>query len=343
MAVRDLEIDFWDVGQGDCSVIYLTDGSLIIIDVGGRGSPLIDWLSERRNHPVIRAIILTHNDSDHAGALPTILKNHIRDIETVWMLRDRPKGKEPFAKIFRLLKEAQARNEISVRRLEDGAEIWQDLVTNLKLRVAYPTFVANESAKNPNETSGLILLEHSGKILCSWPGDLPVHIVAERLGSQKPELLHGPHHGGPTDFKKGPGRKRLREAVPIISPKMAYISVGTQNSYNHPRPGYLRLLASLHCRCVCSQITNACDRQSVKNRVPVFEGSGVLGLRAARTGISCRGSWRIKIVEGGIIPDEFTDLHLNAVSKLRRPQCLKGTGWKTGDDFPWENLSSCVT
>jgi beta-lactamase superfamily II metal-dependent hydrolase len=50
-----LEVVFWDVGQGDCSTLQLPDGSLVIIDTGPRGSPLIDWLND---HPgkKIRAV-----------------------------------------------------------------------------------------------------------------------------------------------------------------------------------------------------------------------------------------------------------------------------------------------
>ncbi|MEZ5431785.1 MAG: MBL fold metallo-hydrolase [Verrucomicrobiales bacterium] len=61
----DLEVDFWDAGQGDCLVIKLPGGRLILIDTGPRGCPLIEWLREgSRRSAAIEAVILTHNDAD---------------------------------------------------------------------------------------------------------------------------------------------------------------------------------------------------------------------------------------------------------------------------------------
>jgi len=300
----DLVIDFWEVGQADCTVIRLPDGRLFIIDVGRRGSPLIDWLADRHPRPSIAAIVLTHNDSDHAGALPAVLDLLARDVETVWMLRDRPSASEPFAKIFRRVEEEE-RKGLVVRRLEDPAVLWECQTRGLKLHVGYPTFTANESARNPNDTSGLILLEHNGDLLCAWPGDLPVHVVADRVSPRRPHVLHGPHHGGPTDFK-GTNRHRFRAGAETISPQLAFISVGSKNTYSHPRPGYLRLLAHHGCRVICSQITNACDRGHFRDDLPVFDGSGALGLRASRTGTPCRGAWRIRIRAGDVELDEFS-------------------------------------
>src|SRR2546429_7300991 len=85
-----LEIDLWDVGQGDCTVVKLPSGRLLIIDVGPRGSPLIDWLNEGSRRGVgVEAIVLTHNDADHAGALPSIVADHKQRIGAIWMLLDR--------------------------------------------------------------------------------------------------------------------------------------------------------------------------------------------------------------------------------------------------------------
>jgi beta-lactamase superfamily II metal-dependent hydrolase len=329
----DLVIDFWEVGQADCTVIRLPDDRLFIIDVGRIGSPLIDWLADRSPRPQIAAIVLTHNDSDHAGALPAVLDLLGRNVEAVWMLRDRPSALKPFANIFRRVAVEESKGLI-VRRLEDPAVLWENPALGLRIHVGYPTFTANESARRANDTSGLILLEHDGDLLCAWPGDLPVHVVADRVSPRRPHLLHGPHHGAPTDFK-GPHRDRYRSGVASLSPNLGFISVGSKNSYNHPRRGYLLLLAHQGCRVVCSQITNACDRNHFRDGIPVFEGSGALGLRAARSGTPCRGAWRIRIRAGELEIDEFSQAHLARVANLQRPLCLRGRGWKSGDPLPW--------
>lgn len=329
---RELVIDFWDVGQADCTVIHLPDGRLFIIDVGRRGSPLADWLADKHPAPRIAAIVLTHNDSDHAGALPGILDRHASSIDTVWMLRDRPNKDEPFAKIFRRVARAEEEG-LEVRRLEAPWELWKDESRGLRLRAAYPTFTANEAASRPNDTCGLILLEQGDALLCAWPGDLPVHVVADRVGGSA-GLLHGPHHGGPTDFK-GPDRGRYRAGVETLSPRLAFISVGSRNPYCHPRPSYVQLLAHRGCRVVCSQITNACDRDRFREGRLVFDGSGALGLRSARSGTPCRGAWRVVLRDCDLVPDQYTQVHLERIAELHRPQCLRGSGWRKGDPLPW--------
>ena len=72
MAAPYLRIDVWDVGQGDCSVITLPDGSLFVIDVGPSYSPFIPWIAARP-HLRIFCLALTHNDADHCGALTPLL------------------------------------------------------------------------------------------------------------------------------------------------------------------------------------------------------------------------------------------------------------------------------
>lgn len=333
-AAPDLTIDFWDVGQADCTVITLADGSLILIDVGRRGSPVVDWLTERRPPARIAAIVLTHNHADHAGAMPAIVANHQSSIGAVWMLQDRPMSDPTFANIFRSVDEAETRGCFRVRRLEDGQEIWRDDQSQLRLHVLFPTFTSNVRHMGyPNQTSGLIVLDHGNKRLCAWPGDLPLATVADQLRANSPEMLHGPHHGGPEDFKTN--KALSRQAVTDLTPRMGFISVGTKNSYSHPKPGYLALLAASGCRVVCSEVTNACDRRHFKNGVPVFDGSAALGLRSSRSGTPCRGAWRVTVNDGVLIPDRFTDEHAKRVVNLKRPQCLKGMGWRSGEPSIW--------
>ncbi|NRB74952.1 MAG: MBL fold metallo-hydrolase, partial [Verrucomicrobiales bacterium] len=324
---------------GDCSVLKLPDDRLILIDVGSRGSPVVDWLVDRHPSPQIAAIVLTHNDADHVGALPSILDNHSGRVEKILMLQDRRRTDSKYKKLLRRVIKAEEHEGTDVECLLAGMTIWQDEEKGLVLRVIFPRFTDNQRASNPNNTSGLIVLESNGDLLCVWPGDLTCTKVAEKLNGSSPELMIGPHHGAPQDL--GRKKKRLirrdefRAAVSAISAERLFISVGTNNQHSHPRPGYLYLSALNGCRVVCSEISNACDREHLKSEHPVFDGSGALGLRACRTGVPCRGSWRARVIDGELIPDEFSSFHLEEVAGLKRPQCLKGAGWKPGQSLPW--------
>jgi hypothetical protein len=235
-----LEIDFWNVGQGDCTVIKLPDGNLIIIDVGPRGSPLIEWLREgSRRNVRIEAVILTHNDSDHTGSLPVLIQEFKRRIGGVWMLLDRPKKDDQFQRVFRAAYQGELEGFYKISRLEDGQILWNHDLTGTRLRVIHPTMSQNLLAADPNDSSGMIVLDVERRNLVTWPGDLQLLKTAEILGDWAPQTLMGPHHGGPSDYPTRALRKKLsvvnrktrmpeiREAVSQLCPRWSYISVGT--------------------------------------------------------------------------------------------------------------------
>ncbi len=345
-----LRIDLWDVRQGDCTVLRLPTGRLIVIDVGPKGSPLVDWLNERRGSPPeIDAIVLTHNDADHAGALASIIAEHKRRIGAIWMLLDRSATDPKFQKVFRAAEQGEKEGYYSIRQLENGQALWASEDGTYCLRVIHPGFSENTNALiggQPNAASGLIVLDSGATRFLAWPGDLEIRKVASKLGERSPQVLVGPHHGGPSDYPTKALRKRqpheamvnrrreIQSSIASIKPARAFISVGTKNAYHHPRPGYIQRLAGTGTRVVCSQLTNCCERESVRNGAHVLQGSALLGLRPARTGVSCRGSMRLHLAEGELWMDQYDCEHLERVSRLLRPQCLRGTGWRRGDTLP---------
>ena len=124
MATGRFEVTFWDVGQGDCSTINLPDGRLVIVDVGPRGSPLVDTLHDKPRH--IHSVVLTHNDSDHVGALPALVGSFKDCIQNFYMLVDRPATDRIFDKTFRCALEGERQGHYQIKRLEAGAVIWND-------------------------------------------------------------------------------------------------------------------------------------------------------------------------------------------------------------------------
>ena len=177
-----LEIDFWNVGQGDCTVIKLPNGRLIIIDVGPRGSPLVQWLREgTRRQTAIEAIVLTHNDADHAGSFPVLVNEFKQNIGAIWMLADRSLQDPKFLKIFRAAHQGESEGYYKINRLEDGHILWNDNQTTTCLRVIHPTMSQNVLANDPNDTSGMVVLDVEGKNLVTWPGDLQLTKTAEVL------------------------------------------------------------------------------------------------------------------------------------------------------------------
>src|SRR5260221_9134207 len=90
-------IDFWDVGQGDCSVLNFSDQTVLLIDTGGKRSPVVDWLANKPT--TIHAVVLTHIDADHAGALCSILNANQSRIGAVYFF-DFNRRDEKFLRLF---------------------------------------------------------------------------------------------------------------------------------------------------------------------------------------------------------------------------------------------------
>ena len=150
-------IDFWDVGQADCTVLNFTDGSVSIIDTGRRGSPLVDWLAERSLE--IHSISLTHNDSDHAGALGSLVAAHSSRIRQIYLLRDRPIKDKKFQTLFRRAFAWEEQKHGTLQELRTGMTIWENGAT--KLTVVHPSLSQSVLAKSPNATSAILVLQHN--------------------------------------------------------------------------------------------------------------------------------------------------------------------------------------
>ncbi len=317
MARVGLTVDFWDVGQADCSVVELPDSSLVIIDVGRKSSPLVEWLQRRRNR--IRAIVLTHNHADHAGAMPTIVHQFKDRIGSVFMLKDIDKSDKTFQKIFRLVAEAYRAKHFDVLPLDKGRVIATDAGINLEIDAAYPHFIGLHEAKDRNEHSGIVRLRLNGRTEVIWAGDTILRMLAESCGGETPLVLAGPHHGAPHDTDDSTAASWVRS----VGPRRAFISVGSTNGHSHPKAFYLQTLRSSGCKIVCSQITDRCDAKAAASRQPIIPSHGLLGLAPPRTGTSCRGPFRLTLENGGLVPDRWDAEHLARISKLDHPQCIE--------------------
>jgi competence protein ComEC len=319
-------IDFLDVGQGDCTILSFSDRSVVIIDTGPKRSPLIQHL--RGISGEVRALILTHTHADHAGAVCSLVEDHESRIRAVYMLPDKPKGDTAFEKMFRRLQEGERRNYYKIDWAVKGINVWTSSDQSTRLDIVHPGLSGFYDAKNQNDSSAIIVLKHEDELLAVWPGDCSLEAIIDSDSIQT-WLLVGPHHGAPV----AKGNSLIPTQVATIAPKRSFISVGTRGRYDHPNPIYLRALSGSGCRVVCSQVTHHCDRQQAESEVPVFEGAGALGLPANPHGTSCRGAWRAIFSNGTLVPDSFEAIHLNRVSRLAKPLCLVGAGWKKRDEF----------
>lgn len=317
-------VDLWNVGQGDASSLRLPSGELILIDVGPKGSPLSQWL-RAAPRGTVRDIILTHNDADHAGALPEILMDPTVVVRRVLMLEDRDRASPRQRALFLPVCRWAERGGGVVGRLEcppSGSQVlWSDAGIGAELCLRHPTFTGNVVSRSPNDASAILTLEVDTNPLVVWTGDAPLGRISRFVGASVC-LLFGPHHGAP----RGDRRNVIRQALASLAPTSSFISVGTGNSYSHPSPKYIADLAKRGCRVACTQMTDHCDRERVHKGRHVMNTSGYLGLPAPANGVFCRGHVRLTVSASGVVFDRYQGEHRKRLAEDavqgRRLLCL---------------------
>jgi beta-lactamase superfamily II metal-dependent hydrolase len=315
MMKSDIQVDFWNVGQGDASSITLPGNELIVIDVGPMNSTFARWLcSTPRQH--ISNLLITHNDSDHCGSLPTILDIAGLKIDKLYLLEDRDRC-EFKSKLFTKAKALSDRGLFTLNRLEcvnPSTILWNNDKYSLVLK--HPSFSQNVGSPTPNKTSAIITLTFKDKEMVVWGGDAPFNKI-QTLNNPNPPVLFGPHHGSPIDKKLN----SFNNWIKSFAPQQTYVSVGTNNKDSHPSPGYIKALSSTGCYVTCSQMTNHCTRSMVSNNQHLMNTNGYYGLPSPSDGVFCRGHLRFFIQDDSIIPDRYESLHRNRILKIRRAIC----------------------
>ena len=215
----NLEIDFIDIGQGD-SMLIKKGSTQYLIDTGGDvfgtfdvgEKILLPYLVKTGNRD-IEGIIITHFDKDHYGALQSLINkisidkvlvgSEIADLELKQKLKDA---------------------NIPVAKLVKGSRITID--KDVSLHVVYPDKETRRSKIENNNSLVIILEAYNKKIL--FTGDTESSIEKELVsqGIEPVDILKVAHHGSQSSSTE--------EFIAMLSPQISVISVGRNNSYNHP-------------------------------------------------------------------------------------------------------------
>lgn len=229
-----LEIDFYDVGQGDAIFIETPDKKQVLVDGGpdlsileklGKGMPFWDRY--------IDLIILTHPEYDHIGGLIEVIKRYkVGGILTTGVIRDTAEYKE-WAKIIN-------EEEIPVIVAQAGKII--DLGSNIKLFIIYPfENLSGQKIKKANNSSIVTQLTYKNFELL-LTGDIEKKVEKELtnnlpIGGLESEVLKIAHHGSKTSS--------IDEFIKVVNPLVAVIQAGKDNSYGHPHQSVLDRLRNI--------------------------------------------------------------------------------------------------
>lgn len=244
---KKLKLYFVDVGQGDCTYLKTPSGKNILIDGGGNRDKekydvgkkvLLPYLLDRRVKK-LDYIIVSHFDADHAQGLEAVIQNiKVKNIIVCKQASDSVLYQE----IIKLCKKKNV-NIITVKR---GQTIKIDKYVHFQ--ILHPGDIMLDDGKGGLNANAIV-----AKMYCTiknktttimFTGDIEekaeeelVKIYGDKL---KADILKVAHHGSKTSS--------TAEFLKCVSPKIALIGVGKDNTFGHPNSGVLSRLEDINAK-----------------------------------------------------------------------------------------------
>ena len=234
----ELELTVIDVGQGDSLLLVFPQGKTMLIDGGGRleygvvkrrsnldiGEDVVSSYLWSRGFRHIDVIAVTHAHQDHVGGLRSLMENfHPSELWT---------GANPPPALLRQAVRQGVR--VSERRASDAFPFSGGSVQVLAPALDYvPT--------KPGNNDSLVLRVSYGSRSFLLTGDLERAEERRLLESgrlRRTDVLKVGHHGSRTST--------TQEFLDAVSPSVAVISAGFENSFGHPHPDVVGRLEARH-------------------------------------------------------------------------------------------------
>jgi competence protein ComEC len=224
-----LEVDFFDVGQGDAALIRSPYGQNILIDGGPnqRAAQELEKILPLYDR-TIDLVLLTHPHDDHAAGLVPVLENFkVEKIAYTGVVHTAP----AYLELLKIIK-AQ---KISLLIIDRPQKIVLGEACFLDIIYPQKSFL-QKSTGNLNNSSLVINLDCENKKIL-FMGDAEAEVEEELIASgmlSDIDIIKIGHHGSDTsstwDFLK------------LLDPEKAIISVGKDNKFGHPSLRVIRRL-----------------------------------------------------------------------------------------------------
>ena len=225
-----LNIYFFDVGQGDSSLIQKGDWQ-ILVD-GGPDDIVVERVSTVMpiDDRKIEQIIITHPHADHIFGLNEIIKRY--EIGKV-ILTNIEYESETYKNLLSLINEKEIKTEAP-----QIGEV-EYVFDQGKITYLWPGEEISRFENNLNNSSIVFRFDY-GNLNCIFSGDTEIEGWTEIFKKQKNNLedidvIKIPHHGSRTGLNEN--------MTDIMRPDIAIISLGLNNKYGFPHQEILDSLA----------------------------------------------------------------------------------------------------
>lgn len=218
-------IQFMDVGQADCALIY-SNGYSALIDVGlpNTANDLSAQFSDY-NITEFDVVVISHLHADHVGGLPKIAENF--EIENLIMP----------SLLENSITAAKNGRDIAI---SSGAKYY-DAKQGMNFEIGeFEITILSDYADKSNENNrSLFIIAEIDDTQFMFTGDAETKMEKLLLNENLDldcDVLKVSHHGSNTSSSK--------EFLDAVTPEYAVISVGKDNIYSHPHQTTLSLLES---------------------------------------------------------------------------------------------------
>ncbi|HBW56143.1 TPA: hypothetical protein DEF58_02855, partial [Candidatus Azambacteria bacterium] len=221
-ATNNLEVNFFDVGQGDSMLIKTPLGQAVLID-GGPDDKILGKLGERLS-PIdkkIDIVLLTHPHADHVTGLIEVLKRYAVDLV---ILNGAYLATDNYNQFLNAVRD----NGAEVLIAEAGEAIHFD--KNLEFDIIAAEGGGTTNGSDANETSIVGKLIYKDFSIM-FMGDAPAKIENEIMvygDGLKSDIIKVGHHG--SKYSSFP------IFLKMVAPKAGIIEVAAKNLYGHPSP-----------------------------------------------------------------------------------------------------------
>lgn len=228
LPVDQLRVTILDVGNGDCILIE-NGGDAVLIDTGGH-SRSQHVLTVLREHGVqrLKAILVTHTDIDHIGAMDEILDAY--DVEAVWKPLVDPE-KCPKNRIYTDMMSAIRQHNIPVQYPAFGKTCD---IGNAKLTVISGLNPVPYGDSNDDSVVSQLTFGDHTLLFMADVGSRVENRLLHTLESLQADVIKVAHHGSSTSSSEA--------FINAVDPRYAVITCGLGNLSKHPHEETLEIL-----------------------------------------------------------------------------------------------------